>query len=144
MGRSSALIVSAILMMPTFVATPGPVKYDTEWLITYPISTSTIIPSPCLTYIRAIQRTVTQYTTVNECNNRPSTQYYYTTDAEIATITQSTESGGVARKSNTKRANIAAGVVGGFIGFIFGIVLTVLVIAVAAILITKRHKNRYV
>ena len=143
MGRSSALIVSAILMMPTFVATPGPVKYDTEWLITYPISTSTTIPSPCLTYIRAIQRTVTQYTTVIECNTRPS-PYYYTTD-EIATIPQSTESGGVAHKSNTKWANIAAGVVGGFIGgFVFGIVLTVLVIAAAAILITKRHKNRYV
>ena len=154
MRRSSSLIVSAILMMATFVATdttPSPVKQDTVSecsTILYPITTTIhVIPSLCLIRTRTIQPTVTQYTTIIEYNTslRPSPCYISDEIRRTATATQSIESCGVACKSNIKQANIAAGVVGGFVGgSVFGIVLAVLVTAAAAILITKRHKNRYV
>ena len=119
--------------------------------ILYPITTYAMISSPRLMFKRAIQctTTVSQYPTITESGTvayaTPSP--YYTSDdiQRTATVTPFIESSRGACKSNTKQANIAAGVVGGFVGgSVFGIVLTVLVTAVAAMLIIKRHKNRYV
>ena len=158
MGSSSALIISAILMMATFVATDtttSPVKQDIDCTCLNPFTTVTttyvsLTPSPCLIRTRTIQRTVTQLqyrpTTIIEYNTRPSLCYTSDEIRPTATVTQSIESCRVAcTNSSIKQANIVAGVVGGFVGgSVFGIVLAVLVIAAAAILITKRHKNRYI
>ena len=156
MGRSSASI-SAILIMTALnlVALAAPYTeeattstsphaltyYDivTPAAISGITSTTNLITLMLTTGERPFTRTYNNY----PIPTLPSPSSSYTSDIQYpVTVTEYIipDSGMVA--CNTKQANTATGVVGGFIGgSIFGFVLAVLVTATTAILITKHHKK---